>query len=189
MCTVTFSASESGDVVTAKYSGVGTFAGSTSNTVTQVVNTGASTTQPTELSTKLSGNGQLGAWWFGRFFTVSAKTPVTDTATLAGVNASQATGTVTYTVFGWVQMKHRPFWKWEPVATGGTVTVSGGMVPDSSPVTLPPGIYEWQASYSGDSLNDPSMSVFGSEAELVIRAPVCPHGAAPGLGNCRAQHR
>ena len=33
-------------------------------------------------------------------------------------------------------------------------------MPTSKSVTLPAGIYEWQASYSGDTNNDPSMSKF-----------------------------
>jgi hypothetical protein len=35
-------------------------------------------------------------------------------------------------------------------------------------VTLDPGVYYWQASYSGDVSNAPSASDFGSEIEIVI---------------------
>ena len=46
---------------------------------------------------------------------------MTDSATLSGGNASGATGTVTYTVYGHVRSKSFPFWQWKPVASGGTV--------------------------------------------------------------------
>ena len=55
------------------------------------------------------------------------------------------------------------------VASGGTVTVTRGEVPDSKPITLPPGLYFWGATYSGDDLNAPTASKNGSEIELVIR--------------------
>ena len=56
------------------------------------------------------------------------------------------------------------------------MTVTGGKVPNSNPVTLPTGTYEWQAAYSGDSANQPSSSCFGSETEIVIPLPSCCHG-------------
>ena len=108
---------------------------------------------------------------------------VTDTATLTGGNASTATGTVTYTVYARVPSKWFPFWQWKPVASGGTVNVTGGVVPSSNPVTLPVGVYEWQASYSGDSSNDPSVSKFGTEAENVVPVPFCGYGWNWGLNS------
>ena len=52
--------------------------------------------------------------------------------------------------------------------SGGTVTVSGGVVPASGAVTLTtPGTYYWQASYSGDTTNAASTSTCGSEVETV----------------------
>jgi hypothetical protein len=98
-------------------------------------------------------------------------TAVTDSATLSGANAAQATGTVTYTVYSAVFSDRFPYLQWESAASGGTVTVTAGSVPDSDAVTLPPGIYYWQASYSGDSYNAPSVSQLGSEVEYVINAP------------------
>jgi hypothetical protein len=73
------------------------------------------------------------------------------------------------------------------VASGGTFTVTDGSVPDSNPVTLSPGIYQWQASYSGDSLNKPSTSRFGSETEKVIPVPTCHYGWNWGKnGDCKS---
>src|SRR5207249_3916047 len=54
------------------------------------------------------------------------------------------------------------------VAKGaGTVTVSGGKAPASEEITLEPGTYYWQASYSGDEKNNAAKSVCGSEVETV----------------------
>jgi Bacterial Ig-like domain (group 3) len=125
---------------------------------------------PTTLRTQLSGSEN---YWLGDLTIVGPGTAVTDSATLSGANATQATGTVTYTVYSLAFSDRFPYWQsqWEPVASGGTVTVTAGSVPDSDAVTLPPGIYYWQASYSGDAYNAPSVSQLGSEVEYVIYAP------------------
>jgi hypothetical protein len=132
----------------------------------------------TTLRTQLSGTEDGGWGWgwgfgLGDVITVSPGTAVTDSATLSGANTAQATGTVTYTVYSLAFSDRFPYWQsqWEPVASGGTVTVTAGSVPDSDAVTLPPGIYYWQASYSGDGYNAPSVSQLGSEVEYVIYAP------------------
>ena len=74
-------------------------------------------------------------------------------------------------------------------ANAGSVTVANGKVPKSNPVTLPVGVYEWQASYSGDANNQPSSSCFGSETEIVIPLPpVCKQwqwGFGPACKNPR----
>ena len=135
--------------------------GSETETVTSVL----TTPKATSLTTQLSGSGYFGGGkcsWLAAIISVFAGATVTDSATLGGANASEAAGTVTYTVYGHVASKSFPFWQWKPVASGGTVTVTGGKVPASKSVTLPAGIYEWQASYSGDTNNDPSMSKFGT---------------------------
>ena len=86
-------------------------------------------------------------------------------------------GKVTYTVYSFNFTPWSPFFGvWTPVATAGTFTVTDGTVPNSNPVNLPVGIYEWQASYSGDSHNAPSKSLFGSETEVVIPVPNCKYG-------------
>ncbi len=62
------------------------------------------------------------------------------------------------------------------MASGGTVNVTDGSVPPSNQVTLGPGTYFWQASYSGDALNGASQSTQGAEAEIVIPPLQCPTG-------------
>jgi hypothetical protein len=79
---------------------------------------------PTQLTTSLTGGSQSGS-----SITVPTGTPVTDSATLSGTNSSMAGGTLTYTVYSDNTCK-------TSVANGGTVTVSGGSVPNSNAVTL-----------------------------------------------------
>jgi hypothetical protein len=55
-----------------------------------------------------------------------------------------------------------------PAAASQTVSVTGGSVPASSPVVLPQGTYFWQASYSGDALNDPQLSTCDAETSVVL---------------------
>jgi hypothetical protein len=74
-------------------------------------------------------------------------TSVTAHAVLAGANSASATGTVTYTVSSD-----------DHVVNNDTEPVVNGIVTDSKPVTLEPGVYSWQASYSGDAHNAPSES-------------------------------
>jgi hypothetical protein len=113
-------------------------------------------TLPTTLTTSLSGGSQTGA-----AITVPAGTPVTDSATLAGTNAASAGGTVTYTVYSDSACT-------TAVGNGGTKAVTGGAVGNSDAVTLStPGTYYWQAAYSGDTLNNGSVSACGSETETV----------------------
>ena len=139
---------------------------------------------PTKLKTLLHGTGSWngrGEWWDGDVITVFEGTSVTDSATLSGVNAARATGTVTYTVYAREQVKSGRSWCWQwvQVANAGTVTVIGGKVPNSNPVALPTGTYEWQAAYSGDSANQPSSSCFGSETRS---SSPCPPAATVGTG-------
>ena len=91
-------------------------------------------------------------------------TAVTDAATLAGTDVGTAAGTVTYTVYSNDTCT-------TSAGSGGTVTVSGGVVPASGAVTLTtPGTYYWQASYSGDPTNAASTTTCGSEVETVTSA-------------------
>ncbi len=151
--------------------------------------TSTTTPQHTNLKTLLSGSEYVGGgkcWWLGDLITVFASASVTDSATLSGANVSSAGGTVTYTVYSVGSSWRFPFWQWKAVASGGTVPVTDGSVPSSKPLTLPPGVYEWQASYSGDALNAPSTSPFGSETETVIRVPHCNYGWHWGFdGGCK----
>ncbi|MDR3647488.1 MAG: hypothetical protein P4L20_00235 [Acidimicrobiales bacterium] len=133
------------------------------------------TQAPTRISNSLSGGGETGA-----VITVGPGTPVTDQATLSGANISSDPATVTYTVYS-LSSWH---WGWNKVASGGTVTVTGGVVPPSQPVTLGPGVYTWKASYSGDANNAPSVSRHGSGIEIVFRPFHCSTGGDGWSDHC-----
>ena len=138
------------------------------------------TLSPTSLSTSLSGAGESGT-----SISVPWNTAVSDQATLSGDNASRAGGTVTYDVYSMTFFRS-PFFSgvssgfgslgWQLVTTGGSVAVTDGSVPASAAVTLGPGPYFWQASYSGDALNGASQSTQGAEEETVLSPPSCPAG-------------
>jgi hypothetical protein len=113
----------------------------------------------TELTTTLSGGGQSGAK-----ITVPGGAAVTDSATLSGANASEAEGTVECTVYSDSACS-------ELVASAGTVSVEDASVPASKAETLLPGVYYWQASYSGDSSNAPSKSKCVEEQLTVVSSP------------------
>jgi hypothetical protein len=119
--------------------------------------------QATELTTSLSGEGQTGG-----SVTVKSGASVMDSATLSGEGASTAGGTVTYSVYSDSTCTTL-------AAEAGTVTVTGGSVPDSSAVMLTKaGTYFWQAVYSGDENNNAAKSTCGSEVETVIEEPPPP---------------
>jgi hypothetical protein len=134
---------------------------STCGTETETV---SSPINPTTITTSLSGGGNSGGT-----ITVPPSTAVTDAATLSGVTASTATGTVTYNVYS------------DPMCTAAVVTGSPetittpGTLPDSAPQSFAtPGKYYWQAVYSGDSANGMSTSTCGSEIEKVkVPKPTC----------------
>ena len=99
----------------------------------------------------------------------------TDHATIAGVNAAGATGTVAYMLYSSSTCAVGT-----AVFNGGSTGVSGGAVAASAPVTsaLAPGQYYWQASYSGNAGsifgakgNVANTSACGSEV-LTVAAPV-----------------
>jgi hypothetical protein len=115
----------------------------------------AVTPQPTTLSTSLSGAGKTGT-----NITVEEGTSVHDTATLSGVNAATAGGTVTYDVYSDSACTD--------LVGSSSVAVSGGTVPASQARVLStPGTYYWTASYGGDSANQASSSRCGSETVTV----------------------
>jgi hypothetical protein len=107
------------------------------------------------LTTSLSSEGQVGT-------EVEAldESAVTDTATLNGVAASTATGTVSYDVYSDSECKHL-------VAEAGEVAVIGASVPASNEEALAPGTYYWQADYSGDEHHAAVTSACGTEIETV----------------------
>jgi hypothetical protein len=123
-------------------------------------NCGSAVTTPTTVATMLSGGGQSGG-----HITVPAGTQVTDTATMSGLHAGSAGGTVTYTVYS--------------DNTCTTVVQAGsaqaimtpGVLPPSAPVTMNnAGIFYWLASYSGDGANFPSTSICLDETVTVTPA-------------------
>lgn len=91
----------------------------------------------------------------------------TDRATLTGTNAATATGTVTYDLFS-----NPTCVASSKVFDGGSVGVAGGAASASAPVTaaLAEGTYYWEAVYSGDLHNLPSLSSCGSEVLKVVPA-------------------
>jgi hypothetical protein len=109
----------------------------------------------TSLATSLSGEGQL-----SEEVGIVEGAAVSDTATLSGVAASMATGTVKYDVYSDAACE-------ELVAGAGEVSITGGFASASTEETFPAGIYYWQATYSGDGFNQGSKGVCGSEVEFV----------------------
>ena len=110
------------------------------------------------LTTTLSGGGQTGA-----SITVLQGSPVVDTATLGGANASIATGTVAYNVYSDSACTHL-------VTAAGAGALAAGTAAASSAANLGPGVYYWQASYGGDANNKAISSICGSEV-LTVQAP------------------
>ena len=136
----------------AEYGGDSLHQGSVSSCGKAVLTVQAATT----LSTSLAGEGNE-----GEAIEVSEEASVIETATLSGAKAKEATGTVHYFVYSDQACT-------ELVAEAGEATVSGEVVPSSLGKTLKPGLYFWQAIYSGDELNHGSRSACGSEVELVV---------------------
>ena len=117
---------------------------------------GSSLVSGTAVETELHGGGQS-----AEQVSVVPGTAVFDSAELSGTKAATATGTVTYTVFSDDKCQNI-------VANAGTKPVSGGHAGDSNPQTFTaPGLYYWQAHYSGDANNNPSTSLCGIEVETV----------------------
>jgi len=113
----------------------------------------------TTISTQLTDGTHTGT-----SITTLPSTAVTDQATLSGSNTATAAGAVTYTVYSNASCT-------TVAADGGTVSVSGGTVPLSNPVSLgSTGTYYWQASYSGDAQNDASVS--GCDEIETVALPV-----------------
>jgi hypothetical protein len=91
----------------------------------------------------------------------SIGTPVTDSATLTGAT-TDAGGTVTYTVY--TDSSCTTVATTEISGQPPQVTVAGGLVPNSDPVTfLAAGTYYWQAVYSGDANNSGDTSACTDE--------------------------
>jgi hypothetical protein len=116
-------------------------------------------TERTALRTSLSGDSRTGA-----SISVPKGTAVTDSATLSGTDAAEATGTVTYNVYTDSRCT-------TPARGGGgapeTITTPGTLPPSAAVSLATPGAYYWQAVYSGDPNNAGSTSTCGSEVETV----------------------
>jgi len=153
---------------------------STSSTSTTTTPANTTTTNsgpaPTTLTSSLSGGGQSGGT-----IVVPWATPVSDQVALNGANSSSAGGTVTYAIFSFTLSFFQLFpffgppsfynWSWVQIGFAGLVNVSSGSVPASEAVSLPAGVYLWQALYSGDALNGPSSSTDGLATEIVTPSP------------------
>jgi hypothetical protein len=127
---------------------------------------GASTT----VSTNLTGGGLIGP-----SISVVQGTAVTDSSTIGGPNASEATGTVSYSVYGDAGCT-------QLAASAGSASVSAGNGGASVALAgLAPGKYYWQASYSGDVNNHAATSPCGSEV-LTVLAPTTTTTAQSGGG-------
>ncbi len=124
----------------------------------EVVISHATPEEPTQVSTELRGGGAAGT-----AITVPEGAEVSDGAEVTGPNAATATGTITYALYsdsGCTNLIHSE-----------EMQLQGGFVPSSESQSLSPGVYYWQASYSGDSLNEPSVSSCGGEVETVVAPP------------------
>lgn len=108
--------------------------------------------------------------------TVEVGGSVSDSATLAGATPD-AGGTVTYTVYS--DSTCATFY-----ADAGTVNVTNGVVPDSDPITFnTAGDFYWQASYSGQGVNQPATSDCSTEHLVVTPAnPTLPTTPNPSSG-------
>ncbi len=92
--------------------------------------------------------------------TVTAGTPVFDTAVIAGAS-NNAGGTVTYNLY-----QADSNCSGSPV-TSSTKTVTNGTLPAGAPFNIsPPGSYDFQAIYSGDANNQGAMSACGDESVI-----------------------
>ncbi len=144
-CQVTYDAVAS-HTITAQYLGDVNFsASSASSSITQVVN---------QASPTLSASGPLAGIPEATIGTSSIS------ATLGSSSGSNASGTITFTVFG-------PGSEPGTCTAGtavGTATVSGNgtYYPSAGFTPTAAGDYWWYASYSGDSNNNPAASTCGS---------------------------
>lgn len=118
--------------------------------------------QTTQLATSQAVGTQIGTSLKIPFGTVGE----TDRATITGINAASATGSVSYGLFSSSSCTA------SSQVFSSTTSVAGGFAAASAPVTsaLAAGTYYWKASYSGDALNDPSASACGPELLTVTPA-------------------
>lgn len=109
--------------------------------------------EPTALGISLQSEGASGA-----DITVPSRTRVSAAVTLSGINAATARGTVSYAVYSDSGCTNEVAW-------GGPRFIRQNT--ESGPVRLPAGTYYWQATYSGDAKDLPSVSPCGAAIETV----------------------
>jgi hypothetical protein len=119
----------------------------------------------TSISTSLTAETPEEALIEGTTIEVPEGSQVADTATLSGVAASSATGTVTFGIYSDSECTHLVLELPEGLLSGLTT-------PTSLSTSLPVGTYYWQVTYAGDSQNQPSTSSCGSEVTTVVSAPL-----------------
>jgi hypothetical protein len=109
------------------------------------------TPEQTELTSTLSSSSTSGP-----SITVTEGPRVRDTATLTGPNAASAHGRVTYTLYSDSACT-------QEIGGRGGSGVDFGSINPSQGARLPAGTYYWQASYSGDARDLPSVSACAAE--------------------------
>ncbi len=112
------------------------------------------TPEPTELAPTLSSSTASGP-----SITATEGQRVRDTATLTGPNAPSAHGKVTYTLYSDSACT-------QEIGGRGRSAVRFGSIDPSQGVRLPAGTYYWQATYSGDARDLPSVSACAAETVL-----------------------
>lgn len=120
--------------------------------------------EPTQLAISLQGEAQSGV-----DITVPDRAKVSASATLTGTNASTARGTFSYAIYSDSGCTNEVAWSGPRLVRQST---------ESRGVRLTPGTYYWQASYSGDAKDLPSVSGCGSAIETVDGSdppPACTH--------------
>jgi len=116
--------------------------------------------EPTVLTTSLQSETVSGA-----SITVPARTPVSAVSVLEGPHASIARGRISYRVYSDSSCLYEVAWT-------GAKPVRDGL--ESRAISLTPGTYYWQATYSGDANDSPSTSACGSTIETVEGDPPVP---------------
>jgi hypothetical protein len=105
-------------------------------------------------------------------------TVISDSATVSG--GFNPTGTVTFALYG----PSDPTCSGPNLVSGhagfANIALVSGSASSAGFTTTAPGTYNWIASYSGDSNNNPAMSGCGAE-QVVITKPLGAQGCTPGF--------
>jgi len=134
---------------------------------------------PTVLSPTTISTLQSAAELRAASITVPARTPVTDTAQIAGAQVASTSGTVAYALYKDSKCT-------VAVGAGSTGAVVTGSAGRSAAIAPGPGTYYWKASYSGDSVNSPSASKCGDE---VLHVATAANLGLPASGICLSKRR